>query len=172
MCWIVTGLMVASLAANYRAGTGIQQQAAAVTPTAFINRYCAGCHNDKTKTAGLALNMMDVENIGANPEVWEKVDRKLLVRAMPPAGMPRPDEDGYKGFLSYLESSLNRAADRKPDPGRTPTFHRLNRTEYKNSIRDLLALEVEDVDSLLPKDDESYGFDNVNADALDRKSVV
>src|SRR4051812_13037746 len=95
MCWIVSGLMVASVAGRYRAATGVQQQSAAVTPTAFsnafINRYCAGCHNDKTRTAGLALNIMSLENIGANPEVWEKVDRKLLVRAMPPAGMPRPD---------------------------------------------------------------------------------
>src|SRR4029079_4687979 len=97
---------------------------------------------------------------GENPEIWEKVVRKLRGRMMPPPGRPRPDEKTYDDVVASLEKSLDRAAAANPNPGRTATFHRLNRTEYQNAIRDLLALDV-DVKSLLPKDDASFGFDNV-----------
>jgi len=97
--------------------------------------------------------------------VWEKVLRKVRARYMPPAGLPRPDERSYDALVSYLETSLDAAAAVKPNPGRTDTFHRLNRTEYRYAIRDLLALDV-DVASLLPSDDSSYGFDNITAGDL------
>jgi mono/diheme cytochrome c family protein len=134
-------------------------------PRATIDRYCVGCHNDRIKTAGLALDTLDVERAGANAEAWEKVVRKLRGRMMPPPGRPRPDEAAYNSLASYLETSLDRSAATHPDPGRADTFRRLNRTEYQNAIRDLLSLDV-DVSALLPKDDVSHGFDNVGAGEL------
>jgi len=125
-----------------------------------MDRYCAGCHSAAAKAGGLSLQNLDPENAGAHPEIWEKVVRKLRVRYMPPDGAPRPDERTYDAVVSALEASLDRAAKAKPDPGRTDTFRRLNRTEYQNAIRDLLSVEV-DVGPLLPKDDSSHGFDNV-----------
>src|SRR5256885_830761 len=74
---------------------------------AVINQYCVGCHNDKLKTGGLALDSVDVENPNQNPEVWEKVVHKLRARYMPPAGLPRPDEKAYQALVSYLETSLD-----------------------------------------------------------------
>jgi hypothetical protein len=130
---------------------------------ALLDQYCVTCHNQKLKTAGLTLDKMDVEHIGDGAEVWEKVIRKIHGRSMPPLGMPRPDQATLDGVASSLEVSLDRAAASRPEPGRAG-MHRLNRAEYQNAIRDLLALKI-DVNSLLPADDESNGFDNM-ADAL------
>jgi mono/diheme cytochrome c family protein len=127
---------------------------------ALLDRYCVSCHNQKLKTAGLALDAADLSNVGASRDVWEKVLRKLHGGLMPPAGLPRPDRTAADSFTSWLEGELDRAAHAHPDPGRTEPLHRLNRAEYQNVIRDLLALEV-DVTSLLPADDASYGFDNI-----------
>ncbi len=91
--------------------------------------------------------------------------RKLRGRMMPPPGRPRPDEATYDSIVSYLETALDRSAAAQPNPGRVDTFRRLNRTEYQNAVRDLLALDV-DVSSLLPKDDVSHGFDNVGVGGL------
>ncbi|MBI3895042.1 MAG: DUF1592 domain-containing protein [Acidobacteria bacterium] len=124
-----------------------------------VNRYCVTCHNEKLKTAGLMLDKMDVDNVPAGAEVWEKVIRKLRVRGMPPVGMPRPDLATYDSFATYLETELDKAAAAKPNPGR-PIIRRLNRTEYTNAIRDLLAVDI-DAASLLPIDESSYGFDNI-----------
>jgi mono/diheme cytochrome c family protein len=158
-------------AATYVDAVGPQQPAPAVASTsvsperALVDRYCAGCHNGRLNAGGLALDTVDLQNVGANPDVWEKTVRKLRARAMPPAGSPRPDESGYAALLSYLETRLDRAAKARPNPGRTEPFRRLNRTEYQNAIRDLLGLEV-DVTDLLPGDDASFGFDNVSVAGL------
>ena len=111
------------------------------------------------------LSAADVERVSDNPEVWEKVISKLRARYMPPVGRPRPDEATYDNMVSYLETSLDRAAAANPNPGRTDALHRLNRTEYHNVVRDLLGLDV-DIASLLPKDDASYGFDNVSVGGI------
>ena len=124
---------------------------------ALVNQYCVPCHNQRAKTGGLTLDNVDVLKVGGNPELWEKVVQKLQGNLMPPQGRPRPDAAAYSGFLSYLETSLDEG---KPDPGRTEALHRLNRVEYRNAVRDLLALDI-DVGSLLPADDVSYGFDNI-----------
>jgi hypothetical protein len=108
----------------------------------------------------LTLAPLDVDRVGAHAATWEKVVRKLRVRMMPPAGSPRPDDATYDALVGHLETALDRAAAAAPDPGRTETFRRLNRTEYQNAIRDLLDMDV-DVASLLPRDDASHGFDNV-----------
>ena len=125
-----------------------------------INRYCISCHNGRLKTGGLALDTFVAADVAQNPEAWEKAVRKMRARQMPPVGLPRPDEATYQATIASLEQSLDRAAAAHPNPGRTDTLRRLNRTEYRNAIRDLLALDV-DVASLLPADESSYGFDNV-----------
>ncbi|MBI2822694.1 MAG: DUF1592 domain-containing protein [Acidobacteria bacterium] len=130
---------------------------------ALLDRYCVTCHNEKLKTAELVLSTADVENVSDGAIVWEKVARKLRTGVMPPAGMPRPDKAGYDSFATYLEMELDRTAAANPNPGRT-AVHRLNRTEYGNAIRDLLALDI-DVESLLPADESTNGFDN-NSDVL------
>ncbi|MEO8592609.1 MAG: DUF1592 domain-containing protein [Candidatus Solibacter sp.] len=141
------------------------QTAAPVSAKAVVDRYCAGCHSDRAKAGGLSLQNASPENAAAAPEVWEKVVRKLRVRYMPPAGLPRPDERTYDAVVAQLEGQLDRAASVKPNPGRTDTFRRLNRTEYRNSVRDLLAVDV-DVAPLLPRDDSSHGFDNITVGEL------
>ena len=131
---------------------------------AMLDRYCVTCHNARLRTAGLALDDVDLVAIGPHAETWEKVLRKIRAGQMPPVGRPRPDAAASSAFTSALATALERAADASPNPGR-PTVHRLNRTEYTNSIRDLLALEI-DGRTLLPADDtDAHGFDN-NADVL------
>ena len=130
---------------------------------AVLNRYCVTCHNEKLKTANLMLDKVDLGNIPAGAEVWEKVIRKIQGKAMPPAGMPRPDQSFYESFPTYLETEIDRAAFAHPNPGR-PGVHRLNRAEYAASIRELLNVDI-DAAALLPPDDSDYGFDNV-ADVL------
>src|SRR6185295_3733757 len=97
---------------------------------AALDRYCVGCHNDKTRTAGLALDGADFDQPGDHAETWERVVRKLRGRMMPP-GRPRPDEATYGSLVSYLETALDRSAAARPNPGRVDTFRRLNRTEYQ-----------------------------------------
>jgi mono/diheme cytochrome c family protein len=127
-----------------------------------IQRYCVTCHNERNKAQaqGLSLEGADVSHPGAAPEVWERALRKLRTRSMPPQGMPRPDEATYKSLVSWLETDLDRTAAAHPNPGRA-VIRRLNRSEYGNAVRDLLALDV-DVSSLLPPDDSAYGFDNIS----------
>ena len=131
--------------------------------TPVLQQYCVGCHNARTRTADLALDNIDINDIAAHPEIWEKVVRKLRTGAMPPAGLPRPDTAAYESLASGLEAALDTAAVSRPQPG-APWLHRLNRNEYANAIRDLLALEI-DAATLLPADDAAAGFDN-NAGAL------
>ena len=122
-----------------------------------LDRYCVGCHNDRLQTAGISLDDLDVGHVATGAETWEKVVRKLRAREMPPPRRPRPDEETYIDFVEWIETELDQASLANPNPG-TETIHRLNRTEYTNAIRDLLALEI-DGRELLPADDQSYGFD-------------
>jgi hypothetical protein len=130
---------------------------------ALLNRYCITCHNEKTKIADLMLDKLDFANPGKDAETWEKAVRKVRAGMMPPGGAPRPDRATMDAFADKLEAGLDRAAAANPNPGFTG-LHRLNRTEYANAVRDLLALEI-DAATLLPADDSSEGFDNI-ADAL------
>jgi hypothetical protein len=148
------------------AAAGRGQTASTVLPAtqrAVLNQYCAGCHNDKVKSGGMTLTKLDLARPDQNAELAEKVIRKLKVGMMPPPGMPRPGSVEAKAFVASLESALDQAAAAHPYPGK-PALHRLNRTEYANSIRDLLTLDI-DVAALLPPDDMSHGFDNM-ADVL------
>jgi Protein of unknown function (DUF1592)/Protein of unknown function (DUF1588)/Protein of unknown function (DUF1585)/Protein of unknown function (DUF1587)/Protein of unknown function (DUF1595)/Planctomycete cytochrome C len=130
---------------------------------AFLDQYCVTCHNERAKTANLMLDKMDVAHVGDNAEAWEKVVLKLRSGMMPPSGARRPARSVMDSFTADLEGALDRAAATKPNPG-TTALHRLNRTEYANAIRDLLALPI-DTTTLLPPDDSAEGFDNV-ADVL------
>ncbi len=134
-----------------------------------INKYCVTCHNERTKTAGLMLDKADLGEVAAHAEIWEKVVRKVRAGMMPPAGVPRPDDPTRRTLVSWLESTLDRAAQTSPNPGR-PLAHRLNRAEYANAVRDLLSLDI-NVTSMLPPDDSSSGFDN-NADVLGVSPVL
>ncbi|HWN39160.1 MAG TPA: DUF1592 domain-containing protein, partial [Gammaproteobacteria bacterium] len=131
---------------------------------AFIAEHCIECHNSTDQTAaalyaGLFFDKVDVMHVADNPETWEKVVRKLGAGMMPPASQARPDPTQKAQFLAYVEHELDAHARTEPNPGR-PALHRVNRTEYANAIRDLLALDI-DATALLPADDSSYGFDNV-----------
>jgi mono/diheme cytochrome c family protein len=134
-----------------------------------VDKYCVTCHNQRLKTGGLALDSSELSNVAAHADVWEKVIRKVEAGMMPPAGVPRPDAATKKALVASLEGVLDRAAKTSPNPGR-PLVHRLNRAEYANAIRDLLAVNL-DVSSLLPPDDSSAGFDN-NADVLGLSPVL
>jgi mono/diheme cytochrome c family protein len=128
---------------------------------ATIGRYCVTCHNNRLRTAGLSLADLDFDDLPAQAEIWEKVAAKLRTGEMPPAGAPRPAATAGRALATWVEATLDRAAAANPNPGR-PAIHRLNRVEYANAIRDLLALEV-DSRSLLPTDDQAFGFDNIAA---------
>jgi mono/diheme cytochrome c family protein len=147
-------------------GPGVVDDAPAASGAAYralLDQYCVTCHNAAQLTGGLELETLDVVDIPAGAETWEKVIRKVAGNMMPPAGMPAPDDAARASFVSSLETDLDRAALAAPRPGRA-LLHRFNRAEYANAIRDLLALDV-DPTLLLPPDDSSYGFDNI-ADVL------
>ena len=165
-------LVCISVVAGYAlsvAPADAQQRPAEVSTSArspqrtFLDRYCVRCHNERLRTAGLTLDSADVSQVGAGAEVWEKVVRKLRAGIMPPVGVPQPEKATRDGFVTWLEAGLDRAAAAAPNPGRI-SIHRLNRLEYANAIRDLLALEI-DGQALLPADESAHGFDNM-ADVL------
>jgi hypothetical protein len=126
---------------------------------AVLDQYCVVCHSGPTPFANVDLEKFDITNFEANGVIWEKLARKLRDRQMPPTGLPRPEPAFYDSIVKYIETGRDKLAETKPNPGR-PTLHRLNRTEYGNAVRDLLALEI-DVADMLPADDIGYGFDNI-----------
>jgi mono/diheme cytochrome c family protein len=138
-------------------------------PRAMFDKYCITCHNQRLKTGGLALDALDLAQVSEHAEEWEKVVRKLRTGAMPPVGRPRPDKALSESVTTWLEEELDRAALMHPNPGRS-TLHRLNRVEYRNAVRDMIALDI-DPASLLPADNAAYGFDN-NSDALSLSPVL
>src|SRR5687768_10147733 len=131
----------------------------------LVRTYCVSCHNAKTKAGGLELASISTLDLREHPDAWEKVVRKVRARQMPPAAARQPDETLRMAAVGALETSLDALAAAEPNPGRTDTFRRLNRTEYRNAIRDLLAIEI-DAAALLPSDSASFGFDNVTVGNL------
>src|SRR5882672_8262587 len=153
----------AAMAAAFAPAPAARAQAVSASHT-FLENTCYKCHSESAESAsalfsGFYLDRLNVDDIAAAPQSWEKVVRKLRTGMMPPSSEPRPDGAQKQRFLTYLEAQLDQAAARSPNPGR-PALHRLNRTEYANAIRDLLALDI-DAKGLLPGDDSSAGFDNV-----------
>ena len=127
---------------------------------AVLDQYCVTCHNEKLKTAGLMLDKADIAHPGASAELWEKVLKKLHAGEMPPPGRPRPDPPSYAALSSFLEKGLDDAASANPNPGRV-AVHRLNRTEYRNAVRDLIGLQIDTKSLLSPDEADQEGFDNV-----------
>jgi mono/diheme cytochrome c family protein len=160
--WIVAAVSSVEIRA------GQAPRAPATTPSspqALVDQYCITCHNQRLRTAGLALDTLDPAHPSANPEVWERVIGKLRAQSMPPPGRPRPDSATYRTIATSLERDIDQAWAAHPKPGRIGAVHRLNRTEYTNVIHDLFALDL-DVRPLLPGDETADGsFDNL-ADAL------
>jgi len=141
-----------------------RQKAAPTTASADVTKtYCVACHNDKLSTGGLSLEHVSLDRAGADAETLEKVVRKVRAGLMPPAGARRPERAVLDAFATSIETAVDRAAAASPNPGRAP-LHRMNRVEYANAVRDLLALDI-DATTLLPADDSSRGFDNI-ADVL------
>ncbi len=128
--------------------------------TQFVRGHCLDCHNGVEKSGGLSLEALQLDDLRRSSATWERVLRKLAARQMPPADAQRPTEAAYETTVAALSRLLDAHADAHPQPGRTDTFRRLTRTEYRYAIRDLLALDV-DVSELLPNDELSHGFDNV-----------
>jgi hypothetical protein len=158
---LLAGLPTSSQAQDLPSGPekGARVPEIKVSVEQFVTQHCIDCHNKDDKRAGLALDAISSENVDAHARIWEKVVRKLVARQMPPPGKPRPDERTYESFIAALEAALDCAAAARPNPGRTATLRRLNRTEYQNAIRDLLALEI-DAAALLPADEANHGFDS------------
>jgi hypothetical protein len=163
LVWAVAALIVFFAAAGFAS-------AAATSPDsrqAFLDRYCASCHNETAKTAGIVL-----QNSGpppARPDLWEKVVHKVSEGEMPPPGMPHPDLPSRKAFTAGVIHELDAAARNQPYAGR-PVIRRLNRLEYANAIRDLLAIDLP-VREELPPDGIAAGFDNIG-DALSMSPLL
>ena len=172
VCMAASSLLLAAESEN---------QSVSGSNRALLDQYCVICHNQavvnsvaqpneglqttQLRNLGLTLDVEDVSNLAENPEVWEKIIKKLRVGVMPPPNYPRPDKESYDGFRTFLENELDRVASRQINPGRTQAFHRLNQTEYQNSVRALIDLDI-DVADLIPTDaPDQYGFDN-NAEVL------
>lgn len=130
-----------------------------------LQRYCFDCHDHDAQKGDLDLETLQQQDLESNSATWEKVIRKLDARHMPPVGKRRPDEPEYNQVVAELSAVLDEQAARHPNPGRTETFRRLNRTEFQNVIRDLLDLPI-DAAALLPKDESSHGFDNITVGTL------
>ena len=129
----------------------------------FLNEYCVDCHNFEDWAGGVAFDVMSADGVPQDAEVWEASVRKLRGRLMPPGGEDQPDQAAVDSFVGWMEGYLDHAAEAETSPGYV-AVHRLNRKEYANAVRDLLALEV-DAESLLPPDPSVEGFDNM-AEAL------
>ena len=160
--WLISPLAAAKRAQRPLPGapgaTAQQATAAQIDRDGLLAKYCVSCHNERTRAGDLALDVLSRAPVQAHAGPWEEVVRKLRAGAMPPVGMPRPEDRAAASLVAALTGALDGAPR---DPGR-PLLRRLNRAEYANVIRDLLAIEV-DVRSLLPADDSAFGFDN-NAD--------
>src|SRR4030095_4905763 len=143
--WLA-GALLLSFITGSSLGTGRSQSPSAAFTAdsvgAAITQYCVECHNDRLKTAGLALDTLAINSIAEHPEIWEKVVRKLRARMMPPLGRPRPDDNTYTAVVTFLEGRLDAAASSNPIARRTATFRRLNRGEYPHASRDPTAVDV------------------------------
>ena len=159
----------AALGAVREAGPEVARAGGSSDPAAVLTRYCVTCHSERLKTAGFVIDPTGLAAAAEHADSWEKVVKKLRTTSMPPAGAPRPDQATYDAVATAIESVLDRAAAARPQVGTLPLAHRLSRTEYRNAVRDLLALgdlpKEASIDYLLPADNISSGFDTI-ADLL------
>jgi mono/diheme cytochrome c family protein len=164
LCILLFAVSVAFTAAQAPATTRATVPSAnGEAQLATVKQYCAGCHNDRAKVAGVSFDGLTASNIGQHAEVMEKAVRKMRGRVMPPPNARQPDAAAVDSLVAWLEQSLDRAAGQAHIRDRV-VLHRLNRKEYTNAVRDLLAVDF-DAAAVLPADDVADGFDNI-ADAL------
>ena len=167
----ISATLSADQASTPASAQGGATSATATTPARqLVTTYCVSCHNQRVKTAGLALDNVDADHVFNSADTWEKVVVKLRSRAMPPPAARRPNNATYDRVATWIENELDRAAETNVNPGRTAVLHRLNRTEYANAVRDLLGVEI-DPKAMLPPDEQAFGFDN-NADALSMQPAL
>ena len=164
---LVTGVLFSAPLVSAPLGLRAQAQSASqaelLQPT--VAQYCVTCPNDQSRRGELSFEGLDLSDVGQHAAIQERILGQLRIRRMPPVDRPRPPEETYEVLTAWLASEIDRFAAANPNPGRTEAFHRLNRAEYANAVRDLLALDV-DVEALLPADDiDANGFDNM-ADVL------
>jgi hypothetical protein len=164
----MTTAAVLQLPAAARETSARRQLTSVSSQQALLDRYCLTCHNERLlaqDTVPVSFEALDPSSVGTHAAVWEQVVRKLRLGMMPPAGRPRPDRDAQQGFLTWLETELDRAAAGAPDPGR-PAIRRLTTSEYVNAVGDLLDLEIDERWLLFPADDvDQEGF-GTNSDVL------
>jgi len=172
MSWLfkvaTAAVVVVALGALAPAASHAQVVSDEASARAFVNQYCLACHSDRgfeRGTVPISLQGLDTDDLGAHADEWERVLRKLRSGMMPPPTARRPDEAARASLVNWLETELDRTAAADPPLGRPMTVHRLNRSEYRNAVRDLIGLDV-DIEELLPPDDaDAEGFDN-NAEVL------
>ncbi len=171
-CWLRsralyrwTGIVWLAIQSIAFAEEGSNSAASDASVMPFVKQFCSDCHNDQDRSGGFSFDNHLKTGLGSDTSVWEKAIRRLRARQMPPDDSPRPADHEYESALQQLESELDSRYAQYPKPGRTDTLRRLTRTEYRNAIRDLLSLEV-DVESLLPPDESSHGFDNITVGEL------
>src|SRR5215813_13717080 len=159
----IAGVLIASVAGVFSASPvqSAPQASAADAQLATIRQYCVGCHNDRAKTGGVSFEGLTAASIGQHAELFEKAVRKLRGRVMPPPGAKQPEAAAIDSLVAWLENSLDRAAGQAHMPDQV-VLHRLNRKEYANAVRDLVAVDV-NADEILPADDTAEGFDNIAA---------
>lgn len=158
--WCVVALAISASPSSLRGET-----APSSNVRTLVQSYCLDCHSSSSPEADFELESLMEPAVESQAEKWEQVIRRLRGRQMPPAGYERPSEEEYQRVLDDLQSTLDQQASQQPRPGRTDTFRRLTRFEYQNSIRDLLSIDV-DVQSWLPADEVSHGFDNITVGEL------
>jgi hypothetical protein len=156
-------LLFGGLLAAAGAGLGVWREPTAGTePRLVLDRYCLGCHNSAERAGDLALDGTKLDALAAHRDAWEQAVRKVRTGFMPPAGEPRPPRAVLDAFAAALEQRLDAAARAAPNVGYKDAA-RLNRAEYGNAVRDLLAYDASAIVATLPSDDAIQGFDNVAA---------
>src|SRR6187200_26757 len=144
---LASAVFVTSLTTQVFTAPQAQAPAAAAAPAAdaekhlgTIKQYCVACHNDRTKTAGVSFEGMTPASISEHADVFEKAVRKLRGKVMPPPGSRQPDPATADALVAWLETTLDKAAGQAHVPDKIE-LHRLNRKEYANAVRDLLAVD-------------------------------
>jgi mono/diheme cytochrome c family protein len=160
---LIVGLAMAgvfvAVPAKQGAATGQTASAAGAAQLETMKTYCATCHSDKAKMAGVSFEGVTAQSIAEHPEIFEKAIKKVRGRVMPPPGAKQPDAKTADALVAFMEDTLDKAETKQHIRDKV-VLHRLNRKEYANAIRDLLHTEFE-ADRTLPPDDTVDGFDNI-----------
>src|SRR5436309_5399001 len=125
----------------------------------ILAEYCYDCHGDGMNKGGIAFDELKTDEAVLNHDLWLKVLKNVRPELMPPQKKPRPPAEQQKRLEQWIKYGAFGLDPKNPDPGRV-TVRRLNRIEYRNTIRDLLGVDY-DTGKEFPPDDTGYGFDNI-----------